>query len=235
MKRYFINILSLLFSIASFGLSLYVYDRHQYQLLEDKQIDAVVELVDYIQECKLALLFTPEPVDRDKKELQFYTFFELADTTIRTDMDHNPIYLPAGEKLPVDFRPYINNPLIPSKIANKLRDYYRYDVQHQSSYDATVMANVFITRFEVPENMRADSLDFLDKLERKYGLDSARLGYGNQFITMQHVPALRSFGQLKICNNELYNIIVKWFHDKGMDNVNIPMDSRLYEKITYVR
>lgn len=235
MKKYYIDLLALVVSIIALGFSYYVYDRHQHQLLEDKQIDAVVGLVDYIQECNLAILFTPQPIDMEKKEFQVYSFFELADTTIRSDMDQAPIYFPSRERLPIDFTPYINNPLIPSEIATKLRDYYLLDVQHQSSYDATVMANVLITRFEKPESMRMNSMDFQNNIEREYGLDNIRPEFGDQFITMRHVPALRTFGRLKANNKELYNLIITWFHDKGMDNVNIPMDSRLYEKRRYVR
>ncbi len=235
MKKYYFDIFALVLSIISIGFSVYTCSRHQHQLLEDKQIDAVVGLVDYIQECKLALLFMPEPINKEKKELQFYTFFELADTTIRSDMDQSPIYFPANEKLSIDFRPYVNNPLIPSEIAKKLRDYFLHDVQYQNSCDVNTMANVFITKFDMPESMKMDSLDFLNKIEREYGLDSIRLDCGNQFITMRHVPALRTFGRLKTKNKELYNLIVKWFHEKGMDNVNIPMDSKMYEKRRYIR
>lgn len=230
-----IDILALVISIVALCFSYYVYERRQHQIMEDKQIDAVVGLVDYIQECKLSLLFTPEPINREKKELQFYSFFELADTTIRSDMDQAPIYFPADEKLPIDFSPYVNNPLIPSEIAIKLRDYYLHDVQYQSSYDAIMMANVLITKFNMPESMKMDSLNFQKKILNKYALDSIRLDFGDQFVTMRHVPALRTFGRLKSKNKELYGIIVKWFHDKGMDNVNIPMDSKVYEKRKYIR
>jgi len=235
MKKYSIDIIALVVSVIALCFSCYAYNRHQHQLLEDKQIDAVVGLVDYIQECKLAILFTPQPIDMEKKEFQVYTFFELADTTIRPDMDQAPIYFPSRERLPIDFTPYINNPLIPSEIATKLRDYYLLDVQHQSSYDAVVKANVLITRFEKPETMRMNSMDFQSIVEKEYGLDNVRTDFDDQFITMRHVPALRSFGKLKANNKELYNLIIKWFHDKGMDNVNIPMDSKLYEKRRYIR
>jgi len=236
MKKYSIDILALVVSVIALCFSFYTYKRHQHQLLEDKQIDAVVELVDYIQDCKLSILFTPEPIEMEKrKEVQVYTFFELADTTIRSDMDLAPIFFPTRENLPIDFTPYINNPLIPAEIATKLRDYYLLDAQHQSSYDAVVKSNVLITRFEKPESMRMTNLDFLNNMEREYGLDNVNTNFDDQFITMRHVPALRSFGKLKANNKELYNLIIKWFHEKGMDNVNIPMDSRLYEKRRYIR
>lgn len=235
MKKYFIDILALAFSGIALVFSVYTYNRHQHQLLEDKQIDAVVGLVEYIQECKLAILFTPEPIKMEQKEFQAYTFFELADTTIRSDMNQAPIYFPSREKLPIDFTPYINNPLIPSEIATKLRDYYLLDVQHQSSYDAVVMSNVIITKFVQPESMRMNNLDFQKNIEREYGLDNIQPGFDDRFVTYRHVPALRSFGKLKSSNKELYNLIVKWFHDKGMDNVNLPMDSRLFEKRKYLR
>ena len=150
-------------------------------------------------------------------------------------MDQAPIYFPADEKLPIDFRPYVNNPLIPSEIAIKLRDYYLLDVQHQGSYDAVVMSNVIITRFEQPESMRTNNLDFQRIFEREYGLDNIQPGFDDRFVTYRHVPALQSFGKLKSNNKNLYNLIVKWFHDKGMDNVNIPMDSRIFEKRKYIR
>ena len=235
MKKYILDITALLLSIVALGFSVYTYNRHQHQLLEDKQIDAVVGLVEYIQECKLAILFSPEPIKNEQKEFQVYTFFELADTTIRSDMDQAPIYFPADEKLPIDFRPYVNNPLIPSEIAIKLRDYYLLDVQHQGSYDAVVMSNVIITRFEQPESMRTNNLDFQRIFEREYGLDNIQPGFDDRFVTYRHVPALQSFGKLKSNNKNLYNLIVKWFHDKGMDNVNIPMDSRIFEKRKYIR
>lgn len=88
MKKYILDIAALLLSIVALGFSVYIYNRHQHQQLEDKQIDAVVELVDYIQNCKLSILFTPQPIEMHKrKEVQVYTFFELADTTIRSDID----------------------------------------------------------------------------------------------------------------------------------------------------
>lgn len=236
MKKYSIDILALVVSIIALGFSVFTYNRHQRQLLEDKQIDAVVELVEYIQDCKLSILFTPEAKEIGKrKEVQIYTFFELADTTIRPDMNLAPIFFPTREKLPIDFTPYINNPLIPAEIASKLRDYFLLDVQHQSSYDAAVKFNVLITRFEKPDSMKMNNLDFLKNMEREYGLDKVNSDFDDQFITMRHVPALRSFGKLKANNKELYNLIIKWFHVKGMDNVNIPMDSRLYEKRRYIR
>lgn len=235
MGKYKIDIFALTVSVIAFVFSVYTYNRHQHQLLEDKQIDAVVGLVEYIQECKLAILFSPEPIKNEQKEFQVYTFFELADTTIRSDMDQAPIYFPADEKLPIDFRPYVNNPLIPSEIAIKLRDYYLLDVQHQGSYDAVVMSNVIITRFEQPESMRMNNLDFQRIFEREYGLDNIQPGFDDRFVTYRHVPALQSFGKLKSNNKNLYNLIVKWFHDKGMDNVNIPMDSRIFEKRKYIR
>ena len=235
MGKYKIDIFALTVSVIAFVFSVYTYNRHQHQLLEDKQIDAVVGLVEYIQECKLAILFSPEPIKNEQKEFQVYTFFELADTTIRSDMDQAPIYFPADEKLPIDFRPYVNNPLIPSEIAIKLRDYYLLDVQHQGSYDAVVMSNVIITRFEQPESMRTNNLDFQRIFEREYGLDNIQPGFDDRFVTYRHVPALQSFGKLKSNNKNLYNLIVKWFHDKGMDNVNIPMDSRIFEKRKYIR
>ena len=235
MGKYKIDIFALTVSVIAFVFSVYTYNRHQHQLLEDKQIDAVVGLVEYIQECKLAILFSPEPIKMEQKEFQVYTFFELADTTIRSDMDQAPIYFPADEKLPIDFRPYINNPLIPSEIAIKLRDYYLLDVQHQGSYDAVVMSNVIITRYEQPESMRMNNLDFQRIFEREYGLDNIQPGFDDRFVTYRHVPALQSFGKLKSNNKNLYNLIVKWFHDKGMDNVNIPMDSRIFEKRKYIR
>ena len=83
--------------------------------------------------------------------------------------------------------------------------------------------------------MRMNSMDFQSIVEREYGLDNVRTDFDDQFIKMRHVPALRSFGKLKANNKELYNLIIKWFHDKGMDNVNIPMDSKLYEKRRYIR
>ena len=83
--------------------------------------------------------------------------------------------------------------------------------------------------------MEMNNMDFLKNIERKYGLDSVRMDFDDQFITMRHVPALRSFGKLKSNNKELYNLIIKWFHEKGMDNINIPMDSKLYEKRKYIR
>ena len=131
MGKYKIDIFALTVSVIAFVFSVYTYNRHQHQLLADKQIDAVVGLVEYIQECKLVMLFSPEPIKMEQKEFQVYTFFELADTTIRSDMDQAPIYFPADEKLPIDFRPYVNNPLIPSEIAIKLRDYYllEYTIQ----------------------------------------------------------------------------------------------------------
>lgn len=235
MKGRFLDIAAFVLSFIAFGFSIYTYNMHQHQLLEDKQIDAVVGLVEYIQERKLGILFTPEPIERDKKEFQIYTFFELADTTIRSDMNQAPIYFPSTEKLPFDFTPYINNPLIPSEIAIKLRDYYLLDVQHQGSYDAVVMSNVLIRRFEKPDSMRMNNLDFQNQIEQKYGLNNIQPGFDDRFVTYRHVPALRSFGQLKSNNKELYNLIVKWFHNKGMDNVNIPIDARLYEKRKYIR
>ena len=235
MGKYKIDIFALTASVIAFVFSVYTYNRHQHQLLEDKQIDAVVGLVEYIQECKLAILLSPEPIKNEQKEFQVYTLFELADTTIRSDMDQAPIYFPADEKLPIDFRPYVNNPLIPSEIAIKLRDYYLLDVQHQGSYDAVVMSNVIITRFEQPESMRTNNLDFQRIFEREYGLDNIQPGFDDRFVTYRHVPALQSFGKLKSNNKNLYNLIVKWFHDKGMDNVNIPMDSRIFEKRKYIR
>lgn len=236
MKKYSIDILALVVSIVALCFSCYTYKRHQHQLLEDKQIDAVVGLVEYMQECKLAILFTPEPIEMEKrKEFQVYTFFELADTTIRSDMDQAPLFFSSMEKLPIDFTPYVNDPLIPSEIAKKLRDYYLFDVQHQSSYDAVVKSNVLITRFETPESMRMKNLDLLNNMERDYGLNNVTPDFDDRFITMRHVPAFRSFGKFKANNKELYNLIIKWFHEKGMDNVNIPMDSRLYEKRRYIR
>lgn len=235
MKKYLIDILAFVVSAIALGFSVYTYYRHQHQLLEDKQIDAVVELVGYIQECNLAILFSPQPVNVGKKEFQVYKFFELADTTIRSDMNQAPVYFPSTKNLPIDFTPYITNPLIPSEIATKLRDYYLLDVQHQSSYDAIVMSNVLITRFEKPQSMSMDNLDFQNILEKELGLDNIQPGLGDQFITFRHVPALRSFGRLKSHNKELYNLIISWFHEKGMDNVNIPMDTRLYERRKYVR
>lgn len=230
-----IELLALAVSVFALYFSVQSYRDHQHQLLEDKQIDAVVGLVEYIQECNLAILFTPQSDNKVYKEFQVYTFFELADTTIRSDMDSSPIFFPSKERLPIDFTSYINNPLIPSEIATKLRDYYLLDVQYKSCYDATVKANVFITRFEKPESMRLNNMDFKNNLEKEYGLDTIQPGFWDQFISMRHVPALRNFGQLKKNNKELYNLIVKWFHEKGMDNVNIPMDSRLYEKRRYIR
>ena len=141
MRNYFIDILALVVSVIALVFSVYTYNRHQHQQLEDKQIDAVVELVDYIQNCKLSILFTPQPIEMGKrKEVQVYTFFELADTTIRSDMDLAPIFFSTRENLPIDFTPYINNPLIPAEIATKLLDYYLLDAQHQSSYDAVVFS-----------------------------------------------------------------------------------------------
>ena len=172
--------------------------------------------MEYIQECKLAILFSPEPIKNEQKEFQVYTLFELADTTIRSDMDQAPIYFPADEKLPIDFRPYVNNPLIPSEIAIKLRDYYLLDVQHQGSYDAVVMSNVIITRFEQPESMRMNNLDFQRIFEREYGLDNIQPGFDDRFVTYRHVPALQSFGKLKSNNKNLYNLIVKWLTTLSM-------------------
>ena len=216
MGKYKIDIFALTVSVIAFVFSVYTYNRHQHQLLEDKQIDAVVGLVKYIQECKLAILFSPEPIKNEQKEFQVYTFFELADTTIRSDMDQAPIYFPADEKLPIDFRPYVNNPLIPSEIAIKLRDYYLLDVQHQGSYDAVVMSNVIITRFEQPESMRTNNLDFQRIFEREYGLDNIQPGFDDRFVTYRHVPALQSFGKLKSNNKNLYNLIVKWLTTLSM-------------------
>lgn len=216
MGKYKIDIFALTVSVIAFVFSVYTYNRHQHQLLEDKQIDAVVGLVEYIQECKLAILFSPEPIKNEQKEFQVYTFFELADTTIRSDMDQAPIYFPADEKLPIDFRPYVNNPLIPSEIAIKLRDYYLLDVQHQGSYDAVVMSNVIITRFEQPESMRINNLDFQRIFEREYGLDNIQPGFDDRFVTYRHVPALQSFGKLKSNNKNLYNLIVKWLTTLSM-------------------
>ena len=216
MGKYKIDIFALTVSVIAFVFSVYTYNRHQHQLLEDKQIDAVVGLVEYIQECKLAILFSPEPIKNEQKEFQVYTFFELADTTIRSDMDQAPIYFPADEKLPIDFRPYVNNPLIPSEIAIKLRDYYLLDVQHQGSYDAVVMSNVIITRFEQPESMRMNNLDFQRIIEREYGLDNIQPGFDDRFVTYRHVPALQSFGKLKSNNKNLYNLIVKWLTTLSM-------------------
>lgn len=216
MGKYKIDIFALTVSVIAFVFSVYTYNRHQHQLLEDKQIDAVVGLVEYIQECKLAILFSPEPIKNEQKEFQVYTFFELADTTIRSDMDQAPIYFPADEKLPIDFRPYVNNPLIPSEIAIKLRDYYLLDVQHQGSYDAVVMSNVIITRFEQPESMRTNNLDFQRIFEREYGLDNIQPGFDDRFVTYRHVPALQSFGKLKSNNKNLYNLIVKWLTTLSM-------------------
>ena len=216
MGKYKIDIFALTVSVIAFVFSVYTYNRHQHQLLEDKQIDAVVGLVEYIQECKLVMLFSPEPIKMEQKEFQVYTFFELADTTIRSDMDQAPIYFPADEKLPIDFRPYVNNPLIPSEIAIKLRDYYLLDVQHQSSYDAVVMSNVIITRFEQPESMRINNLDFQRIFEREYGLDNIQPGFDDRFVTYRHVPALQSFGKLKSNNKNLYNLIVKWLTTLSM-------------------
>ena len=216
MGKYKIDIFALTVSVIAFVFSVYTYNRHQHQLLEDKQIDAVVGLVEYIQECKLAILFSPEPIKNEQKEFQVYTFFERADTTIRSDMDQAPIYFPADEKLPIDFRPYVNNPLIPSEIAIKLRDYYLLDVQHQGSYDAVVMSNVIITRFEQPESMRTNNLDFQRIFEREYGLDNIQPGFDDRFVTYRHVPALQSFGKLKSNNKNLYNLIVKWLTTLSM-------------------
>ena len=216
MGKYKIDIFALTVSVIAFVFSVYTYNRHQHQLLENKQIDAVVGLVEYIQECKLAILFSPEPIKNEQKEFQVYTFFELADTTIRSDMDQAPIYFPADEKLPIDFRPYVNNPLIPSEIAIKLRDYYLLDVQHQGSYDAVVMSNVIITRFEQPESMRTNNLDFQRIFEREYGLDNIQPGFDDRFVTYRHVPALQSFGKLKSNNKNLYNLIVKWLTTLSM-------------------
>jgi len=100
MKKYILDIAALLLSIVALGFSVYTYNRHQHQLLEDKQIDAVVGLVEYVQECKLAILFTPEPIKMEQKEFQVYTLFELADTTIRSDMNQAPIYFPSGRNCP---------------------------------------------------------------------------------------------------------------------------------------
>ena len=231
MKNVVFNIITIAISSVALVFSIFVFCNHQHQLLEDKQIDAILGLIDYIQNCKLTIRFTLHTTEEeDKEEFQIYTFFELADTTIRSDMNQAPIYFPSKEWLPIDFTPYINNPLIPSEIATKLRDYYHFDVQHQSSYDATVMDNVIITRFQEPHNMRMNHEEILKDLEHKYNLDSITLEYGDQFVTMQHIPAFRTFGQLKTSNKELYDLIIKWFNDKGMDNVNLPIDARLYEK-----
>lgn len=83
--------------------------------------------------------------------------------------------------------------------------------------------------------MLTNNLDFQKNIESEYGLDIIQPGFDDRFVTYRHVPALRSFGKLKSNNKELYNLIVNWFHDKGMDNVNIPMDSRLFEKRKYIR
>ena len=67
MGKYKIDIFALTVSVIAFVFSVYTYNRHQHQLLEDKQIDAVVGLVEYIQECKLAILFSPEPIKNEQK------------------------------------------------------------------------------------------------------------------------------------------------------------------------
>lgn len=231
-----LTILATLISVVSLGLSIYTYNKHQYQLVEDKQINAVVNLVEYIQDCKLSILYNPEPIEFEKRTHYVYTFFELAYSTICSDIDSIPIYFPNDENLPFDFRPYINNPLIPSEIATKLKDYYRYHSEPHCNYDAVVMSNVIITRFDDREFKDIYDSEYLFNLEREYGLDNISVDYEHRFNSFPYIPALRNFREFKAHNKELYDIIVKWFVEKGIDNVNMPKVSRLYEHgndITY--
>lgn len=225
-----LTIFATLISVVSLGLSIYTYNKHQYQLLEDKQIDAVVNLVEYIQDCKLSILYNPEPIEFKKRTHYVYTFFELADSTICSDIDSIPIYFLNDENLPFDFRPYINNPLIPSEIAIKLRDYYRYRSEPQSCHDAVVKSNVIITRFDDREFRNIYDSEYIYNLEKEYGLDNISVDYEHRFNSFPYVPALSNFREFKAHNKELFDIIANWFVEKGMDNVNIPKNSRLYEQ-----
>lgn len=227
--------LSLIVSITAVIISVYTCRRHSHQLLEDKQVDAVVEMVQYMQDCRMALFFNSNGFLKHRGKYQIYSLFELSDTTIRSDMDNEKIYFSCQQEFPFDFTSFANNPLIPSTISTILDRYFLLDVDYCSSAVLAKKTSVIISCFQKPDFFTYDEVYKQPRLTEELLLDSLSYDINSGFYFMPNVPALRNFGSFKKCNMELYDAIVNWFHEKGMDNVNIPRNSRLFERKIYRR
>ncbi len=216
------HILSLLISLSALGLSIYTCDRHDKQLVEEKQVDAMIELVEYIQNNQMVFYLTTSvlmnPNQNDSTKLA--TLFELADSTYRKDLDRFPLQFFARTPIPLDFNKFIFNPLIPSEITQVLKEYlirdgeYHYEfyptfdhvilVEGHSRFDSLGVPSV-PTQKEFIEHHKIDDFEKNDSI-RYYRLNS---------------HAFSNFGNFKRSNKKLYDAIRVWFNEHKIDNVNV--------------
>lgn len=222
-----IAVFSLIVSIVTFFFTAYQYNRRNTDSIESKQIDVVTDLVRHIE----TTFIQTDLINRSEhgwsnigSQLDARNLFGLTEESFLNDVDTCKIIFRYEEHNPVSYYNYVLNPLLPKKIADKL-----YELQAYDSNDViidSIQGYYFIFRDwtrVVNQFAEQDSI-----LEHGGDVPESKKLISPEGFYYTDGP-LKDWKSFKKYNYELYNIIVEWLNDHGVEDVNVRKDKNLTE------
>lgn len=180
----------------------YTYSKRH---IEQQQIDAVMELVDSVAHKPINYVLCAKTRSGYITKYESRNLFEFSDT-VKYQGSNNPIIF-RNKDWYFSFNRFRYNPLIPTSIANVLKE---YDGEYES-------CNFNIEKHQIYIGMGND----LYALRTDFILAKEHFGYNQYAYYMKDAPAFKSVQCLVKTNLKLRKTIAEWLKSKNLDDINL--------------
>lgn len=220
------NTISVIFAILSLCLSIFTNCRVNHQLVEEKQIDAMIELVEYIQNNQLCIYTTTDPLVNPMQDdsVKFATIFELTDIQYRKELDSFNLYFATGQNTPLNFNRFIFNPIIPIEVRHVLENYIVRDSEYYHELIPAIDHFILIENINEYDTLGVPHLTTTDEVSTRHEFFNIKGKNTPRFYTLK-TPAFSNFGSFKRSNKKLFDVICSWFSKHNIDNIKLLSDT----------
>lgn len=199
---------SLMIAIASLCLSLYTFTSYLNQQAKSKQLDAVIEIVEYIYQNPISIWAYNANEDGSSSGIKYVvSFFELY------ILDYIPgeskVLFWADQPYPITFTKFVNNPLVPKQIADIMTNFY--------SYSAGIYSNP--TFQELAPFVLLSNLPYEESQILNQEIDSTNSN--NRLNTFPGASAYKSWKDFVEYSKDLKYALKFWLIKNGVKDVNI--------------
>lgn len=205
-----LSIANVIVAAATLSLSYMIYRKYLYQQVQSRQMNIVIDLVEYIQNTPIKV-YCSQRDENDKStsninnnallfEMRAFSYIP-KETLIwfAPDMPH-----------PIDFTKFSSNPLLPKTIADILVNFNSYNIR-------------LITEEQLEDKDNKVILYNLKSVEdHGYNLDSHQKETSNKmYWSYTNAPAYKNWDSFVKHSILLKKAIIAWLHDQGVDNINV--------------
>lgn len=196
---------SLAIAVISLVLSLHIEYTYSKRYVEQQQIDAVMELVDSIAHKPINYVLCAKTRSGYITKYENRNLFEFSDT-VKYQGTNYPIVF-RNKDWYFSFNRFRYNPLIPTPIANVLKE---YDGEYESCNFDIDKHQIYIG---MGDDLYALRTDFISAKER--------FGYNQYVYYRKDAPAFKNVQSLIMTNLKLRKTIAKWLKSKRLDDINL--------------